>query len=347
MKLYPRLHLRGWGRLLPVLFVALALTLAVAPSRAQAPQDAVATVTAGRAPVWAGPGEGFWWIGFVFRDEIVPVLGISADHQWWQVKTRDGVGWLSAQDVTTSTTDVPVADPGMIGTITAGRVIVHTGPGIGAPGFGSASRGLQFFVLKTQPDGSWIQIKYRFGTGWVAASVTSLAGGAVLTDNIPATAGPRAIVNTGALNVRTGPGFGFAPLGVLRGGDEVPIIGRTTDGTWIQVKSPFGDGWINIIYVITKDYFGSAPITESQAANAPREATFVVLTGTVNVRRGPNVSFPALLTVNAGMHLPILGQSRDRGWWLVKVGDQQGWVNKQLGQAIGSVNTVPVTEVTE
>jgi uncharacterized protein YraI len=86
------------------------------------------------------------------------------------------------------------------------------------------------------------------------------------------------------------------------------------------------------------------PITEAQASSAAREAIFVVLTGTVNVRSGPNVGFPSLFTVNAGMKLTILGQSQDRGWWFVDTASGKGWINKQLGQAIGSVSTVPVVD---
>jgi uncharacterized protein YraI len=333
-----RLYSRIWAC---VLLVALALTLTAVP--VQAAPSATATIIVNRAPVWAGPGQGFWWLGFLVRDEVVPVLGISADHQWWQVSTRFGVAWLWYLDVTTSTDAVPVVDPGPIGKITGGRVVVRGGPGIGAQAVGAASNGMQFYVIGMRPDGSWIQIRYRFGIGWVATSLTSLAGNTALV-NVPAIAGPHAIVNTGALNVRTGPGFGFASLGVLSGGTVVPIIGRNQDGSWLQVRTPLGDGWVNIIYVVTKDYFGSAPVTESQAAGAKTAATFVVLTGTVNVRSGPNVAFPSLFTVNAGMKLNILGQSHDRFWWFVEAPAGKGWINKQLGQAIGSVGTVPVID---
>jgi hypothetical protein len=219
-----------------VLLVALALTLTAVP--VQAAPDAVATIIVGRAPAWAGPGQGFWWLGFLGRTEVVPVLGISADHQWWQASTRFGVAWLWHQDVTASTDAVPVVDPGPIGKITGGRVVVRGGPGIGAQAVGAASNGMQFYVIGTRPDGSWIKIRYRFGTGWVATSLTSLAGDTSLAD-VPAIAGPTAIVNTGALNIRTGPGFGFASLGVLAA--EPPC--RSLAGTRTAPGSRFVRLW--------------------------------------------------------------------------------------------------------
>ena len=349
---YPARRMLRTALVLGALLVALAIaapTLAL-PRPADGVIDAqastaTATATLSAVNVWVGPGQGFWWIGTLRRNETVPLLGVSADHQWWQVKTRFGTGWLWYLDVTTSTTNVPVASPGPIGRITAGRVIVRGGPGIGALAVGSMSNGMQFFVLATRPDGSWLKVRYRFGTGWIAASTTDLAGGAAPQTGAPTVSGPRAVINTGALNVRTGPGFGFASIGVLVGGDVVPIIGRTTDGIWLQVSTRFGNGWININWVITLDYFGSAPITEGQAAGAPTEtATFLVLTGKVNVRTGPNVAFPVLVVVNTGMRLPILGQSRDRGWWQVQTLAGKGWINKQLGQALSATGNIPVVE---
>jgi uncharacterized protein YraI len=332
----------------------LTFTIAASPVHAAPPptEEAVfsqvgpaATVTVRRASIWAGPGRGFWWIGFLSRNATVPLLGVSADRQWWQVNTESGVGWLRRQDVTTNTDNVPVVDPGPMGRITAGRAVVRGGPGIGAQALATLPNGSQFYVIGRRPDGSWIEIRYRFGTGWVAASVTNLAGGAAVQSGVPATStGPRAIVNAGALNVRSGPGFEFTSIGSLKGGAEVPIIGRNEAGDWIQVRTPFGDGWVNIGFVITRDYFGSVPETSGQASGALTVATFRVLGGTANVRSGPNVSFPVLYKVNTGTNLTIIGQSRDRAWWYVESPQGRGWINKELGEATGAISSVPVVQ---
>ncbi len=345
----PRQHLWAFCVLLLTLIVAAGPVQAasgpVAASSAAQTSSATATVTVRRASIWAGPGRGFWWIGFLQRNEMVSLLGVSADRQWWQVSTPSGMGWLWSLDVTTTTTNVPVVNPGPIGVITAGRAVIRGGPGIGAQALAILPHGSQFFVIGSRPDGSWIEIRYRFGKGWVAASSTDLAGGAAQQSNVPVTSsGPRAIVDTGALNVRTGPGFGFASIGVLHGGEVVPIIGRNKAGDWLQVRTSFGDGWVNIVFVITKDYFGSAPDTSAQATGAKTAATFRVLTGTLNVRSGPNVSFPVVFKVDAGTDLAIIGQSRDRAWWFVESPLGRGWVNKQFGQASGAFNSAPVVD---
>ena len=339
------------------LFCALLTALAFTPAQAapsatgsqvvslvavSASTNAVANITARRASLWAGPGRGFWALGTTPRGEALPVLGSSADHQWWQVNTTLGIAYLWYLDVdVTNAASVPVIDPGPIGVITAGRAIVRTGPGIETPQQGAASRGMQFYILGTRPDGTWIQIRYRFGKGWIKTTLTSVVNTAILGD----TAGvARAIVNAGALNVRTGPGFIFKSMGKVKGGTVLPIIGRSKDGLWLQVTSPFGPGWVSITFVFTKDYFGSAPITSGSAAGALTEATFKALGGSVNVRSGPGLAFNSVFSADAGQVFTIKGQSRT-GWWYVEgtVGTKvvKGWINKQFGQASGDIAGVP------
>jgi uncharacterized protein YraI len=313
---------------------------------AQAQTQAVATITVRRASIWAGPGRGFWWTGFLNRNEVVPITGVSADKQWWQVSTSAGVGYLWYLDViATGTETVPVANPGIVGTIVVGRAVVRGGPGIGAQSLAIVPNGTQFYVIGTRSDGAWLEIEYRYGKGWVAASVTNVNEETAPQDVPPVTAeGPRAIINTGALNVRSGPGFGYSRLGVLHGGEIVPIIGRTEDGTWLQVQTTFGDGWVNIIYVITQDYFGSAPINTADPVVATTEAMFVVLGGSANVRSGPNVGFSKLFAVDAGMRFTILGQNSVRTWWYIDTPWGKGWINAELGQATGAVESVPIIQ---
>jgi N-acetylmuramoyl-L-alanine amidase len=216
---------------------------------------------------------------------------------------------------------------------------------LGAQQVGVMSRGQQFLVLEIRTDGGWLFIQYRGGKGWMAASNTTLAGGAALDTSAPATKEAVAIVNTGALNIRTGPGNGFASIGSVNGGTTMRIIGRNRAGDWLQVESPFGEGWVNVTFVTTRNYFGSAPIVDVQPGDAERApAVFRALTGRINVRSGPNVSFPSQFTIDAGQNFPILGQSKDRQWWLIETQFGEGWVLKQLGQSSGDIANVPVVE---
>ncbi len=329
-----------------LLGLTLVLTVMPVPSIfAQTPAptaNAVATVTAFRAEVWAGPGRGFWFLSAALRGSQFPVMGVTADKQFWQTNVQISgqtvVGYLRALDVNVANGEsVPVIDPGPIGVVTTGIAVLHTEAGITAPVAGHTSRGQEFFVIGQRPDGSWLNIRWRFGKAWISASLVTTSG----ATNVPNLTGvPRAIANTGALNIRTGPGIIFKSLGTVHGGTVLPIIGRTKDGIWLNVKSTFGDGWVNANFVITKDYFGSAPITTAMAATAQTEADFKALGGSVNVRSGPGTSFPVQFTADAGEVFTILGQS-NLGWWYVQGRQGKGWVNKSLGQATGDVAGVP------
>ncbi|HVO41026.1 MAG TPA: SH3 domain-containing protein [Aggregatilineales bacterium] len=351
--------MRRWLASVSILIVLVGL---VVVSRANA-QSASATAGPGGANAYAGPGLGFWIKGPLGAQETVPVFGVTADKLWWQVNTRFGMAYVSAGDVTVQNgAGVPVIDPGPIGTVTAGVLTVRRGPGIGAARIGLIASNTQFFLLATQENSNWIKIRCSFGVGWINASQTSLAAsvaamnaaaappatpGAVNAPvatsafSVPVQTGPRAIINTAALNVHTGPGTSFKVIGTLSGGDVVPIVGQTPDGTWVLVNTVFGQGWINFGLVIPKDYFGNAPVVVV-SATAEKEATVIVLTGTVNVRSGPNIAFDSITTVNAGTHLPLLGQSPDGRWWYVDTPAGKGWIAKSVVEAVGAVSSVPV-----
>ena len=46
------------------------------------------------------------------------------------------------------------------------------------------------------------------------------------------------IISAETINVRSGPNTTFAPVGTANPGEEFPVIGRNSDGTWIQIDYP-------------------------------------------------------------------------------------------------------------
>jgi uncharacterized protein YgiM (DUF1202 family) len=354
--------MRRWLASLSILIVlAGVMVSAISPARAQ---EASATAGPGGANILAGPGDGFWQRGILHANETAPVTGVTADHQWWQVKTSRITGYVASTDVTVTGT-VPVIDPGPMGTVTAGILTVRRGPGIGAARVGTLAGGQQFFLLATQENSTWIKIQSFVGVGWVNGSLTSLADmvaqnvatpavmgtasalpmgtAAANATTVPSVAGPTAIINVASLNVHEGPGSAFNVLGTLSSGTVVPIVGRNADGSWIQVTTDFGMGWISIDLVITKNYFGNAPVVTVSVTPTPN-IFMLVLTGTVNVHTGPNIAFDVITTVDAGTHLPILGTSADHRWWYVQTAAGKGWISKFTGKAFGPFETVPVIQ---
>lgn len=323
-----------------VLVALIAATPLVALAQISGP---FATVGANGANGYAGPGVGFWVVGRLRANAVVPVLGVNASKTFWQVETPFGNVWVAATAVkATGANNVPVVDPGVIGTVTSARAAVRNGPGTEAGQLSVLRRGQQFFIVGRLPDATWLEIRYEFGTGWISAVLTDSKATAA---EVPQTSsGPRATVNSSFINVRSGPGIGFTSIGRLRGGDVVPIIGKNADGSWLLVETRFGNGWVNIGVITTADYFGNAPVVGEGSSTAGTANLAAITRTTVNLRSGPSAAFESLGAITGGIQLAILGQSADKGWWYVESALGKGWVSKTVVSVTGDTSGVPVVQ---
>jgi len=315
-------------RLSALVLLLTLVALPLHPAQADAPPTAL--VTAARAVVYAGPGAGFWSFGSLRQGAAVPVIGVVEDESFWKVKTDIGVGYVRATDVTvTGGETVEIVDPGPMARVTADSAVVRFGPGPTASRVGVLATGAQFFVLSAQPDGTWIEILFKSGRGWVNASLTDVT--ADVLDMVPQAPGPTAIVNTSFLNVRSGPGLQYTKVTTLPGSTVVPIIGQNKTGSWLLVTTPAGDGWLNAQEVITRNYYGGAPVVNPTETSAELSYNGKMKTS-ANLRSGPGLAFDSLGVVADGSTVKILGQSRDKAWWYVDAGTSlgNGWINKSV-----------------
>lgn len=304
-----------------------------------------ATIGANGANGFAGPGVGFWIVGRLRANAVVPIIGVNGNKTFWQVETPFGNVWVQATVVTaTAASNVAVVDPGAIGTITSARATVRNGPGIEAGQLAILRRGQQFFVVGRLPDATWLEIRFEFGTGWVNASLTDSKANSASASVPETSSGPRATVNSSFINVRSGPGTGFTVLGRLRGGDIVPIVGKNGDGSWLLVQTRFGNGWVNIGVVTTADYFGNAPVVEEGKSSTGAGQIAATPITTINLRAGPSAAFDSLGTIAEGTQLTILGQSADKGWWYVDSPIGKGWAAKDVVNVTGNTSGVPVVK---
>jgi len=106
------------------------------------------------------------------------------------------------------------------------------------------------------------------------------------------------------VNVRSGPGYFWDPIGVLLLGQSVPVIGKTAAGEWLLVEYPGvpgGKGWVFAAFMnLTK---GTIPIVESPPQPSPQvtatidptmAAEFIV---TPIPTRLPTYTAPAPITI--------------------------------------------------
>jgi hypothetical protein len=80
---------------------------------------------------------------------------------------------------------------------------------------------------------------------------------------------------TDVLNIREGPARTTASLGKLQKGQEVTVVGRNGDGTWLQIERPDGAGlgWVSAEFVTVTGDVNTLPVTSGESGSAPPQAT--------------------------------------------------------------------------
>jgi uncharacterized protein YgiM (DUF1202 family) len=74
--------------------------------------------------------------------------------------------------------------------------------------------------------------------------------------------GNRVVINTGNLNVRSGPSAAFSTVATVPGGTELAVIGRAPDGVWYYVEGSFGRGWVNNQFVLFRGDYATVPVLD-------------------------------------------------------------------------------------
>jgi uncharacterized protein YraI len=161
---------------------------------------------------------------------------------------------------------------------------------------------------------------------------------------------PVVVINTAALNQRTGPGPQFATQGVLPGGAIVPVVGRTQSRDWWQIDSEFGIGWVSNEFVLTQGDFRNVPVVTEYGV---LEAPLAIIVGyPVPVYALPNPGSQVIGAAPGEARFPILGRSYHPGtetWYLlVETQSGHGWLAEDEGLAIfgfgGNIFTLSTDE---
>jgi uncharacterized protein YgiM (DUF1202 family) len=230
--------------------------------------------------------------------------------------------------------------------VTTGALNVRTGPGIAYNAFAVLFQGHTVTLLGRNSAGSWVQVRLSTGqTGWVHASLiqASVAISTLpVTETGAAPAPSTAVVTTGALNVRSGPGIGYGVVTVVRQGNVVTLIGRNSVSSWAQVRLAGGQvGWVNAALIQPNVALTSLPVTETAAP--PAAGTGTVATGALNLRSGPAVNYAIVTTLQYGQTVTLLARNSASSWAQVRsAGGHVGWVHAAYLQTNVAISSLPV-----
>jgi uncharacterized protein YraI len=304
-------------------------------------------------------------LGTLFRDDSYdyPIRGSATDTtgvQWVALEVLDlGVGWVEAPKVIFRLSGVS-GQVVRIRPTTVGMTDSPNGSGLNLP---VLTEGQEAFLIDISKDGKFVRIELGDGTkGWVPFDAvvgrtgtptdnldpSILASAALVTTTgsaAPVTVGldiPHIVVNTGFLNIRSGPGAQFSIVATVPGGTELPVIGIAKDRVWFLVDAPFGQGWINSEFAVFRGSIDVVPVVHEAAIQGVFSAPVAKVADSVTLYAAPGVNFGAIGTLSGPVDAPIVAITRDSLWVQLNTSLGFGWALASQVILQGDLSIVPV-----
>jgi 3-hydroxybutyryl-CoA dehydrogenase/5-formyl-3-hydroxy-2-methylpyridine 4-carboxylate dehydrogenase len=151
----------------------------------------------------------------------VQIIGVDPNGKWYEIMYPDapgGTGWVTEEYIyvpqgkdtipviggAPTAESAPSGTPGTPGASASGVVLqqinVRKGPGTQFDALGTLDPQDTVTLTGKSPDGTWLQIQYSGGTGWVAAAFIDATG----VESLPIVGETGAVIGTGTM----GPGMG-------------------------------------------------------------------------------------------------------------------------------------------
>lgn len=211
---------------------------------------------------------------------------------------------------------------------------VRTGPGLGYSKIGIVNADSTIAYAQDSAYDSrgvcWYKVWFGEGTGWVASTyswptndsgtATYGAGGSPAMFWFPGSV----VEAEGDVNLRSGPGLGYAILDTMFTGETASYLGvSSTDErgvTWYNVQFDGLSGWVSSTW---------ATLTGNQADYGVVRG----VSGDSNVRTGPGLGYSSFGCLYNGEAADYLGNSSvdERGvaWYNIQFEGQSGWVSSR------------------
>lgn len=313
------------------------------------------------------PGDSSPSLGTLFSDEGTdyPIVNRGRDSgniEWLAVVTPQfGTGWLD-------TPKLQIRLSGAFRTVmvvNADTIGMGDGPGTGSSTLPIITRGTEGFLVDISKDGRFIQIELGGGErGWIPFDSAQVRQGTP-TDGLqldpntipvaaPGSGGgsvapvpsmglsvPRVIINTGYLNVRSGPGAQYSTVATLGGGTELPVLGVAKDQVWYLVQGSFGRGWLNNEFVIFRGVYENVPVINTDIVVGQLSQPLAVVSAPLTLYAAPGTNFGAVGTINPA-ELPIVARTADGTWVQVNTPSGFGWLLASQVILRGDLSLLPI-----
>lgn len=335
-------------------------SLPVVAAPAPTPRALVAT---GALNVRSGPDVIYSVLTVASQGQTVSLIGRNATGSWAKIRTAAGQeGWANASllDPNVPISGLPVvaapAPPEPPVPVAPGaQLSLRATPSLSASVVGHVYQGQRVTAIGRNSANSWVKLRINETglEGWISIGFVQLSvplNSLPVLDGTappaptptPTPTGATAVIGTGALNVRSGPGIGYGVVTTVYQGNVVSLLGRNADGSWAKIRTAAGQaGWVNVNYITPNVAISSLPVLDAPTLTA----TGIVNTGALNVRAGPGINFTATAVVYQGTSLGLIGRTADSSWVKVQLSDgHAGWVNAAYIQTNVTISGLPVTQ---
>lgn len=149
------------------------------------------------------------------------------------------------------------------------------------------------------------------------------------------------------INVRGGPGAGFASLGLLVSGQKVQVVDRDVAGNWYAIlfpAGPSGRGWVAAAYVQVDNPVEIPTVLPSTTAT-PSGPTGQVMQK-LNVRSGPGTTYDTLGTLVPETVVVLTGKNNTATWLQIEyaaAAGGHGWVTAAYVQ-VQDISGLPILD---
>jgi N-acetylmuramoyl-L-alanine amidase len=329
------------------------------------PASGTALVATGALNVRSGPGVTYSVLTVATQGQTVTLLGRNGNSSWAKIRLSNGTeGWANASllTATVSISSLPLADspaaPQPPVPVAPGAVLsLRSGPGNSYPVTGSVYQGLQVTAVGRNANSTWLKVQLSDGQqGWIGAQYVQLTipvGNLPIMDGsesttpttgstpTPPTTAYWATVNTGAANLRSGPGIGYGIVAVVGEGQYVSLLARNNISSWAKIQLTDSTvGWINASLLNANVTLNTLPVENVQTLSA----SGLVNTAALNVRSGPGISYGVTAVIYQDQGVALLGRNSDSSWIKVRLNNGAvGWVNGAYIDTATTLNSLPIT----
>jgi uncharacterized protein YraI len=204
--------------------------------------------------------------------EYVDRGGTSVIQFQWQLAGDVGPSPTPGPTLTPTDTLLPPIPPGAITAtvIRAGALNVRSGPSLGAPRLGLILRGQTYAIVGRDSDARWFLLQLSDKQAWAYGYYLHIEGNEFNPPIVSAAGGflPPGVVDTGVLaqaravmKLRAEPNTWSEQIGRITWGGFVPVVGRTSDGSWWQVVWKGTVGWVFSPFLrVTDGDFNNVPV---------------------------------------------------------------------------------------